>query len=128
MDALSRHIGEVKQQEMLFEIRNYHIRPESLSAYSHWAKTHAVPHLTTKLDLVGFWINTAEPSQITGEAMDKLGSANVTWILRWRDIAERDETLPKIFGSDDWQPVFAQLPGGLDNYLRMESKFAQSLT
>jgi hypothetical protein len=109
---------------MLYEIRNYHIRPESLPAYSHWARTLAVPHLAMKLDLAGFWIASGEPSEITGAPMDALGSANVTWILRWTDMAQRQATLPAIFGGEEWAPIFAQLPGGLDNYLRMESKFA----
>jgi hypothetical protein len=112
---------------MLFEIRNYHIRPESLAAYSHWAKTQAIPHLSKVLDVRGFWIETSEPAQITGAPMDKLGPANVTWILGWADMADRDQRLPAVFASDAWAPVFAQLPGGLDNYLRMESKFTQSL-
>jgi len=113
---------------MLYEIRNYHIRPESLAAYTHWAKTHAIPALSKSMEVVGFWVNTDEPPQITGEPMDALGSANVTWILRWRDMAHRDATLPVTFGSPAWGEVFAHLPGGLDNYLRMESKFSQSLT
>ena len=79
------------------------------------------------LDVRGFWIETTEPAQITGAPMDKLGPANVTWILGWADMADRDQRLPAVFASDAWAPVFAQLPGGLDNYLRMESKFTQSL-
>jgi hypothetical protein len=113
---------------MLFEIRNYHIRPQSFAAYTHWARTHAVPHLSRKLDLVGFWVSNGEPSQISGNAMDELGSANVTWILRWHDMAQRDATLPATFSDPEWESVFALLPGGLDNYLRFESKFAESLT
>jgi len=113
---------------MLYEIRNYHIRPDRLEAYTHWAKTEAVPHLSKKLDLVGFWVNTAEAAQITGEPMDKLGSANVTWILRWRDKAQRDEVLPRTFSGAAWDDIFSRLAGGLDNYLRMEAKFTRSLT
>jgi hypothetical protein len=113
---------------MLYEIRNYHIRPESLAAYTNWAKNHAIPHLSKVLNVGGFWVNSGEPSQITGEPMDKLGSANVTWILIWKDMAERDAKLPETFGSETWQGVFAHLPDGLDNYTRMESKFAKSLT
>jgi hypothetical protein len=112
---------------MLYEIRNYHIRPESLSAYSHWAKTEAVPHLASTLDVVGFWISTPPAAEIVGEPLDGLGSANVTWILRWRDKAQRDETLPRTFSGPAWEAIFARLPGGLDNYQRMESKFTQSL-
>lgn len=112
---------------MLYEIRNYHIRPEGLEGYREWARTRAVPHLAKKLDLVGFWINTAEPSQITGAPLDALGSANVTWILRWNDMAQRNETVSTLFAQPEWQAIFAHLPGGLDNYLRMESKFAEAI-
>lgn len=111
----------------MYEIRNYHIRPERLAIYQDWATNHAVPHLSTKLEIVGFWIENGEPSQINGEAMDALGSANVTWILKWRDMAHRDETLPQTFSGPTWEGIFAKLDGGLDNYARMESKFADAV-
>jgi len=112
---------------MMYEIRNYHLKPEVFETYKHWAKTHAIPELSKTLDLVGFWVNTDEPSQVTKEPMDALGSANVTWILRWRDMAHRDEGLAKAISGPSWEAVFAKLPGGLDNYLRMESKFTEAL-
>lgn len=113
---------------MLYEIRNYHIRPDAFAAYANWAKTAAVPYLAKTLDLAGFWLNTADAPILNGEPMDALGSANVTWILRWRDRADRETRLPRAFGGAEWDAVFAKLPGGFDNYLRMESKFAESLT
>lgn len=51
---------------MLFEIRNYHFRPELLDAYREWA-------------------------------------------------------------SEAWVEIFSKVPGGLDSYLRRESKFAEAL-
>lgn len=111
---------------MMYEIRNYHIRPDRFADYAKWAETVAVPHLSKVLDLVGFWLDNGAPPQTSGEPMDALGSANVTWILRWRDMAHRDATLPQTFSGADWDAVFAQLPGGMDNYLRFESKFMRS--
>jgi hypothetical protein len=112
---------------MLYEIRNYHIRPDSFAAYKQWAKSVAIPHLATKLDLVGFWINTADAAEVRGEAQDARGAANVTWILRWPDKATRDATMATAFVGPEWEAVFAQLPGGFDNYLRTEAKFAEAL-
>ena len=40
---------------MLYEIRNYHLKQESLSDYECWAKTHALPLLEEQLDIIGFW-------------------------------------------------------------------------
>jgi hypothetical protein len=112
---------------MLYEVRNYHIRPSALEVYRDWVRALAVPYLASRLDLVGFWINTAEPPQITGEPLDALGSANVTWVLRWTDKAQRDEALPRVFSGPAWDAVFAELPGGMDNYLRMEAKFTDAV-
>jgi len=113
---------------MIYEVRNYHIRPESLEAYRHWAKTYAVPHLSKVLDVVGFWIDLAgEPPTVTVTPTDALGSANVAWVLRWKDRAESEATLARVFGGADWAAIFARLPGGLDNYLRMESRWAEAL-
>ena len=110
----------------MYEIRNYHIRPESFAAYCNWAKTRAIPHLAKNLDLVGFWVSNDEPSQIVGAPMDALASANVTWIIRWPDMAARTAG-QALFASPEWADVFVHLPGGLDNYTRMESKFSESL-
>ena len=108
---------------MIYEIRNYHIVPERFATYSRWAQEHAVPYLRAHLDLVGFWLNNEMPNEVRGEKMDALGSANVTWIIAWEDPAQRTPTLDRLFATPEWQRIFAELPGGLDNYLRMESKF-----
>ena len=112
---------------MLFEIRNYHFRPELLDAYREWASEHAVPFLKKELDVVGFWINSEDEPEVLGEPHDELGTANVTWVLRWNDLAQRNETMARVFASEAWVEIFSKVPGGLDSYLRRESKFAEAL-
>lgn len=38
----------------MFEIRQYHYDLTKFDLYKNWANKEAVPHLKTKLDLVGF--------------------------------------------------------------------------
>ena len=112
---------------MLFEIRQYHFNPDLFEAYKLWARTEAVPHLARQLDVLGFWVSTGDEPEVRGEPHDKLGSANVTWIVRWRDLAHRNDVLPGVLSSPAWAEIFSRVPGGIDSYLRRESKFAESL-
>jgi len=32
---------------MIYEIRNYHFRPDLIDAYKAWAKAEAIPHLAS---------------------------------------------------------------------------------
>jgi hypothetical protein len=113
---------------MLFEIRNYHFNPDLFEAYKAWAKTEAIPYLSQKLDVLGFWCNTNDTPEIGGEPQDKLGSANVTWIIRWRDLAHRNDVLPRVLSSPEWQDIRSRVPGGRASYLRTEAKFAESFS
>jgi hypothetical protein len=112
---------------MLFEIRNYHFNPDLFAPYKEWAKAEAIPYLSQQLDVVGFWFSTNDPPEINGEPQDKLGSANVTWIIRWRDISHRNDVLPRVLSSPEWQDIFSRVPGGAASYRRAEAKFAESL-
>lgn len=112
---------------MIHEIRNYYIDPAGFAGYSHWAKHEAIDYLRRELKLVGFWLNGAQPCELRGEAHDKLGPANVTWIIAWDDIGKREATLATAFSTPEWNAIFAKLPGGLANYLRMESKFTEAI-
>ena len=66
--------------------------------------------------------------RIRGQGQDALGSANITWIIRWRDLAHRNEEMPKALAGPEWESIFADVPGGGASYLRTEAKFAESLT
>lgn len=111
---------------MIYEIRNYHYEPTLMSEYRAWATNLALPYIRTNLDLVGFWINLDEPAQISGKPLDELGSATVTWIIRWEDVDTRHREFPKVFGSDEWREIMAKNPGQ-ENYHRSEAKFAELL-
>ena len=80
------------------------------------------PYIRRHLDVVGFWVNLDEAPQITGPPLDELGSATVTWVIRWEDMATRNETMSRVFTSDEWSEIMKQNPGE-ENYLRMEAKF-----
>ncbi|MEH6589739.1 MAG: hypothetical protein V7746_05765 [Halioglobus sp.] len=112
---------------MFVEIRSYHYRPDALAAYKQWATEFAVPYLNEQLDLVGFWIDSGQSPEVLDAPLDALGTANVTWIIRWHSMAQREERMTEVFTSEQWEQVFAQLPGGLDNYLRREGRFAESV-
>ena len=112
---------------MIYEIRNYHFEPELSSAYKKWAVDEAIPHLSRKLDIVGFWVSTSDPPEVLGQPHDALGVANVTWIIRWDDLEQRGSVLPPIFASPEWEDIFSRVPGGMGSYRRIEAKFAESL-
>ena len=112
---------------MIFEIRNYHFKTELLSAYKKWAADEAIPYLSRELEVVGFWVSTGDEAEILGEPHDALGVANVTWIIRWEDLVQRNSIQPQVFSSPEWEDIFSRVPGGLDSYLRIEAKFAESL-
>ena len=97
---------------MIFEIRNYHYEPSMIGAYRAWAAAKAVPYIRNHLDLVGFWVNFDEAPIVGGKPLDELGSATVTWIIRWDDMQTRNRVMggrcsdPRI-GRRSWQPIQA---------------------
>jgi len=77
---------------VIYEVRDYHYRPDLFEAYKKWAE-EAVPVLRKRLDVVGFWVwDGANGAEITGSNPQKspIGEANVTWIIRWESKAARD--------------------------------------
>ena len=112
---------------MIFEIRNYHFNPDLLDAYKDWARSEAIPYLSKQVDVIGFWVTTSDDPEIRGQAQDELGTANVTWIIRWDDLAQRNEQLPRVLSGPEWSDIFSRVPGGFASYLRIEAKFAESL-
>ena len=112
---------------MLFEIRNYHVKPDLLEAYKAWGKAEAGPFLSKHLDVVGFWIKTNDAPVIHGEPQDRLAAADLTWIIRWRDVPQRNEVMSRLFAGAEWQDIVSGRPGGTATYLRTESKFTESV-
>lgn len=111
----------------MYEIRNYYFKPELFEAYKAWAKSKALPYLKRELDLIGFWTNLPDAPQVNGQPMDDLGSANITWILQWQDLATRNEVMGKVFATPEWAEIFKDVPGGISSYLRMEAKFTEQI-
>ena len=112
---------------MVLEIRNYHFNPALFTEYKEWARTGAVPYLSERLDVLGFWVATNDPPEVRGEPLDKIGAANVTWIIRWNDLAHRNKVLPRVLTSPEWKEIFSRVPGGSASYIRREARFAESL-
>jgi hypothetical protein len=113
---------------MLYEIRDYHYRPDLIDAYQKWAED-AVVVLRRKLDVVGFWVDAGiAPPEITGtRPIDSpIGSANVTWIIRWESKAARDLAMKDAFGGPDWQAVWARHPDP-NGYLQLSARFMTAL-
>ncbi len=107
----------------VFELRSYHIEPAQLENYKEWISTHGLPHIRKHVDVVGFWVEGDIEADISGVAMDELGPANVTWVIKWASKADRDETMSTVFGTDTWKEIFAKFPGGREAYLRTEVRF-----
>ena len=47
----------------MFEIRQYHYDLTKFDLYKNWANKEAVPHLKTKLDLVGFRMDNGKKNR-----------------------------------------------------------------
>jgi len=108
------------------EIRSYHYDPAQFEAYKKWALDEAVPFLKANLNIIGFWLDSGTPAEVSGrEPMDMaLGSANVTWVIRWDSKEARDQGHKEIFGGAGWQEIWSHHPDA-DGYLQMEARFAE---
>jgi len=113
---------------VIYEIRDYHYRPDLFDAYRKWAED-AVVVLRRRLDVVGFWIDEGHDApEITGSRpiQSPIGSANVTWIIRWESKAARDLAMKDAFGGADWQQVWARHPDP-NGYLQMSARFMSAM-
>lgn len=112
----------------MVEIRSYHYDPQKFDAYKRWALDEAVPYLKANLDIVGFWVDNGVPAEVTGtQPMDMpIGSANITWIIRWDDMDARNAGHRQVFQSDGWKDVWSHHPDA-NGYLQMEARFAEAV-
>ena len=120
--------GDMASQEgAIYEVRNYHFDPARFDEYAEVARGEYLRYLREHLDIVGFWVDSGIPAEVRGAEQDELGSANITWVIRWASKTERDEKLPEVLGTPEWREIFAEVPGGGASYLRVESRFMESL-
>lgn len=113
---------------MIYEIRDYHYRRDIFDDYVTWAELATVV-LKDKLDVVGFWVDEGEFSpEVAGSDphVSPIGSANVTWIIRWDNMSQRDETMKTAFTGDAWNAVMAKHPDP-DGYLQLASRFMKEV-
>tara|TARA_A100001037_G_C15138001_1_gene632121 strand:- start:1532 stop:1870 length:339 start_codon:yes stop_codon:yes gene_type:complete len=112
----------------MVEIRSYHYNPEKFEAYKNWAINEAVPYLKANLDIVGFWIDNGDSPEISGSqpADQPIGSANITWIIRWDDMESRNSGHKKIFEGSGWGEIWSRHPDA-KGYLQMEARFADEV-
>jgi len=110
------------------EIRSYHYDPAKFEAYKRWALEDAVPYLKANLNIVGFWLDNGIPAEVTGKTPSsmELGSANVTWIIRWESKAARDAGFKKVFSGAQWEEIMSRNPD-VNGYLQMEARFADEV-
>ena len=113
---------------MMYEIRDYTFDAKLFDEYKVWAREQAIPYLRQHLDIVGFWVNLDIEPEVQGEPLDALGTANITWIIRWEDKAQRDRVSPTVRGSaESWQKIFSQVPGGRQSYRRAVVRFTEAI-
>lgn len=113
---------------MIYEVRDYHIRPDIFEAYKAWGE-EAVAVLRRRFDVIGFWVDEglAEPEIAGTDPIDTpIGTANVTWIIRWADKATRDVEIKKVFASDEWRDVWSRHPDP-NGYHQISSRFMNEI-
>jgi hypothetical protein len=123
-----RNAKHDQEEPVIYEVRDYHYRPDLFEAYKKWAQ-EAVPVLRKRLDVVGFWVwDGASGAEITGANTQKspIGEANVTWIIRWESKAARDAAMKDAFAGDDWKAVWAKHPDP-NGYVQMLARFMESM-
>lgn len=113
----------------MFEIRNYHFPPANFGEYKAWAESLALPYIRRKLDVVGYWVDNGMAAEYSGSLPkeENAARANITWIARWKDRAERDKVWQDLSSDVAWQEILSQVPGGQESFLRIEAKFATEL-
>jgi len=94
-----------------------------MDEYRAWA-AKASKVLRERMDVLGFWVDVGIPAQIMGsDPMDlPHGSANVTWIIRWENMEQREEGWQRLWEDPEWRNIWDRHPG-FDGYLHMSVRF-----
>ena len=110
----------------MVEIRSYHYDPAKFAAYKKWAVEEAVPFLKANLNIIGFWMDNGTAPEVSGSSPMEmpLGSANITLIIGWDNMEDRNEGHKRVFQGDGWQAIWARHPDA-NGYLQMEARFAE---
>ncbi|NNE96944.1 MAG: hypothetical protein HKN24_13040 [Acidimicrobiales bacterium] len=104
------------------EIRDYHFAGD-LGAYQTWWQD-ALPVIGAHMEIIGVWVDSGEPPRISGSSPMELplGSANVTWMIRWPDMEAREQGWAALGEDPAWIECADRHPG-FDDYLHMSVRF-----
>ena len=107
----------------IYEIRDYHYDPDRFDEYRIWSED-AVAVLSELIDVVGWWLDHGEEARIMGsDPMDlPHGSANVTWMIRWDSMDERERVWESLWDEPTWKDCWDRHPG-FDGYRHMSVRF-----
>ena len=114
---------------MIYEIRNYYYEPTQIAAYKVWAKTKAMALSETQSQrprVLGQH-RSAAGGHRAPDGRARVVEHHVDHRLG-RHLRKRKATLDRVFATPEWQKIFADVPGGIASYLRIECKFTESLT
>ena len=111
---------------MLFEIRSYHYDPNQWDALKQWARAEVIPYLKSNWDIAGFWFDSGDTPEFSGQDPEprKYGVANVTWVIRWESMEQRNQAHKDLRESEEWQKIWSTHPDP-NGYLHSEVKFAE---
>lgn len=108
----------------MIEVRDYHYDPDRMDEYRAWA-AEAGSFLRDRWDVDGFWIATSDDPLVMGSAPDiPLGPANVTWVIRWPDMATRQAEWDALWEDETWQDLWDRHPG-FDGYRQLLVRFLE---
>lgn len=98
-----------------------------MEAYRVWAEEAGV-FLRDRWDMSGFWLDSGEPARISGSdpMSPRHGTANVTWVLHWDDMAEREAAWDDLWEDPVWKEIWSRHPG-FDGYLQLSVRFLEQV-
>ena len=113
--------------DAIVEIRDYTFEAETFAAYKVWADELAVPWLKANLDVIDFWIDCGIDAEVSGSnpQVSDNGQPNITWIIRWDSIEDRQARFAKTMASPEWQAIWAKHPNG-HGYQHMNARFMKA--
>lgn len=108
----------------LYEFRDYHYRG-NWDAYREWWE-EGLEVLGAHMDILGVWFDSGIPARTAGEDPMPLpyGSANVTWIIRWNDLEQREAAWAALEDDAAWISCAERHPG-FDGYQNMSVRFLE---
>lgn len=106
--------------------RDYHFDGDWDAYKKWWDEGREV--LSKRMDIVGVWFDSGIPARISGADPMPLpyGSANVTWVIRWDDLAQRDVVWHALQDDPVWVSCAERHPG-FEGYKNMSVRFLEDL-